>query len=98
MKQQIATGEPSEGVTRRDNFILCKGLAYAIETIEHLPDEWQEWSDKEDMIVLLRTLTADHEHCRLVARSHIERRGVKVVADQLELADRPTGQVLQGVF
>jgi len=36
-------------VTGRDGSIIVKALAYAIETIERLPEDEQEWSDNEDM-------------------------------------------------
>jgi hypothetical protein len=64
-------------ITSREHTILCKALAYAIETIEALPPQWQEWSDKEDMIKLLDTIAEHPEHYRICARGHIERRGVK---------------------
>jgi hypothetical protein len=52
-------------ITARDNFIIAKALAYAIEIIESLPQERQEQSDKEDMKRLLRTHSAT---TRLLAR------------------------------
>jgi hypothetical protein len=85
-------------ITGRDRLILCKALAYAIETIENLPDQWQEVSDKEDMIALLDALTKNAGHYRIGARSHIERRGVKVVAGHVDVADRETGTVVTGLF
>jgi hypothetical protein len=86
-------------ITGRDGFIICKALAYAIETIERLPEQWQEWSDKEDMKRLLDAITGGKpDFYRTVARSHIERRGVKVVAGQLDVADREEGGVVRGIF
>jgi hypothetical protein len=41
------------GVTGRDAYILAKALAYAIQTIEALPERWQEWSDCRDMQAIL---------------------------------------------
>jgi hypothetical protein len=38
-----------ESIIGRDGYIMAKALAYAITTIERLPDQWQEWSDCEDM-------------------------------------------------
>jgi hypothetical protein len=78
-----------KGVTGRDGYILCKALAYGIETIERLPECWQESGDKEDMVALLQEMTADDRLCRTLARSHIERRGVKIVDGQIQLADFP---------
>jgi hypothetical protein len=40
-------------ITGRDNYIIGSALAYAIECINRLPDEWQEKSDKDDMEKLL---------------------------------------------
>jgi hypothetical protein len=67
-----------EGVTGRDGMILCKALAYAITAIEHLPDRWQEWSDKEDMRMLLHAMTQQADYYFVGARSHLERRGCQV--------------------
>lgn len=41
-------------LTFRDCLVISKALGYAIVTIERLPFEWQENSDKEDMEGLLR--------------------------------------------
>jgi hypothetical protein len=43
----------------RDNFILAKALAYAIEAIESLPKNRQEWSDCQDMKAILVALFDD---------------------------------------
>jgi hypothetical protein len=48
------------GVTGRDAYILAKALAYAISIIDALPQERQEWSDREDMACLLDALGANH--------------------------------------
>jgi len=45
-----------ESVTGRDGYILCKALAYAINVIERLPETRQEWSDCQDMKLILATL------------------------------------------
>jgi hypothetical protein len=37
----------------RITLVTAKALAYAIKTIEALPKRWQEWSDKEDMKMIL---------------------------------------------
>jgi hypothetical protein len=42
-------------VTGRDNYIIFKALAYAIATIQSLPERYQEWSDMCDMCALLRS-------------------------------------------
>ena len=37
----------------RQVYVMAKALAYAIKTIEALPKRWQEFSDKEDMKIIL---------------------------------------------
>jgi hypothetical protein len=39
----------SDGITGRDELIIAKALAYAIVSIERLPEEWQATSDLNDM-------------------------------------------------
>ncbi len=66
----------SQNITGRDGYIMAQALAYAIEAIEHLPDDWQEWSDKEDMKSLLnarwKVIAKD---LRIGARGHLEQIG-----------------------
>ncbi len=38
-----------DSITGRDTYIIAKALAYAIKTIESLPERWQEHSDYLDM-------------------------------------------------
>jgi hypothetical protein len=38
-----------DSITGRDFYITAKAFAYAIETIESLPERWQEYSDCLDM-------------------------------------------------
>ncbi len=40
-------------MTTREIYVMAKALAYAIKTIESMPQRWQEWSDKEDMKIIL---------------------------------------------
>jgi hypothetical protein len=40
-------------MTVRETYVMAKALAYAIKTIEALPRRWQEYSDKEDMKLIL---------------------------------------------
>jgi hypothetical protein len=40
-------------VTGRDDYIMLQALAYAITAIEQRPERFQEWSNKEDMKLLL---------------------------------------------
>jgi hypothetical protein len=84
-----------DNVTGRDGYIARKALAYAIETISHLPERWQERSDLEDMVALLEATTPDSECLRIVARSHIERRGMQIVGGQLALVGRPTAEIIR---
>jgi hypothetical protein len=42
-----------KSITGRDGYIYKQALAYAIVAIELLPKERQEWSNKEDMKLLL---------------------------------------------
>lgn len=84
-----------DSITGRDGLVVCKALAYAIEAIGHLPKQWQEWSDREDMLKLLDVISnSDAERFRVGARSHFERRGVQVVADKLEVRDRDPAQIV----
>ncbi len=59
----------------RDRFILCNTLAYAILTIERLPKRQQEYSNKEDMKLLLEYMSGDFlgaQHWMDVARHHMD--------------------------
>jgi hypothetical protein len=40
-------------ITGRDSYIIGVALAYAIESIDRLPEEWQRESDRDDMEKLL---------------------------------------------
>jgi len=83
-----------KSITGRDGYILCKALAYAILCIERLPPRWQEFSDKEDMKVMLEYFANLHlgtEHFMLTAQAHITK---KVMAfnknvGKFELVDPP---------
>lgn len=37
----------------RGNLVIAKALAYAMHTIDQLPTEKQEWSDRQDMAFIL---------------------------------------------
>src|SRR5258708_4927157 len=80
----------TENITGRDDLIIAKALAYAIESINRLPDLWQEASDARDMERLLISLwgEAGARQVRTQARGHIERRGIVVKDGQLEVAPR----------
>jgi hypothetical protein len=84
----------------RDLYVLCKALAYAIETIEKLPPRWQEWSDKEDMKLLLDHMTSNpgigltSEYYHLIARSHIEHRPINMNDGNMTLGPRETADVV----
>ena len=84
-------------ITGRDSLIVAKALAYAIESIERLPQRWQEWSDKEDMVLLLDAVQGPKgaRRCRTLARSHLERCGLTVRSGDVELADRKPGTIVE---
>jgi hypothetical protein len=85
-----------KNVTGRDGYIVCKALAYAIAAIEHLPERWQEHSDKEDMRALLNAFARHRSQYFMTgAQAHLERRGVTAVDGQIALADRPAGDVVE---
>jgi hypothetical protein len=69
-----------------------------IGAIERLPEEWQEWSVKEDMTKLLNAISRHPDYYFVTARSHIERRGVAIKAGELTVADREPSGVVTGVF
>jgi hypothetical protein len=43
-------------ITGRDGHVIRKALAYAIASIDSLPERRQEFSDRSDMLVLLLAL------------------------------------------
>jgi len=60
-------------VTGRDAYLVLQAFAYAILTIEALPEVQQEWSNKEDMKTLLHAWSRGHSRDFLTcARRHIE--------------------------
>jgi hypothetical protein len=69
------TAVTADSVTGRDGSILVKALAYAIEAIDRLPQQWQEWSDQREMIALLNAMSDQPDFFRIGARGHLLRRG-----------------------
>lgn len=67
MRTATPTFSFMDGITGRDGYIIAKALAYAIETIERLPDEWQEFSDKEDMKMLFDGLVNNETAAEAIA-------------------------------
>jgi hypothetical protein len=65
-------------VTGRDNYIMMNALAYAIEAISRLPEQWQERSDQMDMIALLDAMSDEADFYRIGARGHLQCRGTTV--------------------
>lgn len=64
----------------RDRLILCNALAYAILTIERLPQQQQEWSNKEDMKLMLNYFASEFlgvVHFMDGARNHMDGVGFK---------------------
>ena len=89
----------AENVTGRDGYIICKALAYAIETIERLPEERQEKSDKSDMEKLFNHLARGDAdfilHMLDQARAHITGVGwLTQDSDGAWLVGRPDGNVV----
>ena len=79
----------SDGITGRDKLTIAKALAYAIVSIERLPEEWQATSDLNDMKTLFNTIGPKLAHALTIsARSHLERRGIDPDSQELKLADR----------
>jgi hypothetical protein len=61
-------------VTGRDNYIIAKALAYAIQAIDDLPTHWQEKGDQDDMKRLLEHMIASDDQLAEVqenARNHL---------------------------
>jgi len=78
-------------LTGRDDYIIIKALAFAIITIERLPERWQPWSDLQDMRKLLFALAGDYyaELCLTEAQGTIERRGIHLGPNgKIEVAPR----------
>jgi len=70
-------------VTGRDDLIIMQALAYAIECIEHLPEQWQARSNADDMKKLLdaRCNQKTSEFMRASARAAIEQKGLHELTD-----------------
>ena len=60
-------------VTGRDPYIVAKGLAYGYVIINAMPEKRQEWSDGEDMLLLLTALVGEtqRDHMLRTARCHL---------------------------
>jgi hypothetical protein len=97
---RAAESQACSSITGREGQILVKALAYAIEAIERLPPQWQEASDRRDMLALLTALVGGEwaDHWRTIARGHLERRGATAVAGQLVLAERDDPEIIRGVW
>jgi hypothetical protein len=81
------TAVAASSVTGRDRYIMMNALAYAIEAISRLPEQWQERSDQTDMIALLDAMTAEADFYRIGARGHLQQRGTTVKNGQLVVKD-----------
>jgi hypothetical protein len=80
-------GVAAGSVTGRDRYTMMNALAYAIEAISLLPEQWQERSNQKDMIALLDAMSGEADFYRIGARGHLQRRGVTVKNGQLVLKD-----------
>lgn len=56
----------------RGMLVIAKALAYAILTIEKLPPRWQEYSDKEDMKMILAEMSVFGPMAMDSAKHHLE--------------------------
>jgi hypothetical protein len=77
-------------ITGRDVYITAKALLYAIEAINALPPQHQEWSDLQDMKALLFRMIRDPDALitmRMDVLAHVRGCGVTVRGGYLELAD-----------
>jgi hypothetical protein len=81
------TAVAAGSVTGRDNYIMMNALAYAIEAISRLPEQWQERSDQKDMIALLDAMSDEADFYRIGARGHLQRRGTTMKNGQRVLND-----------
>jgi CelD/BcsL family acetyltransferase involved in cellulose biosynthesis len=76
-------------VTGRDGYILAQALAFAIEVIDRLPEEWRPRSNRDDMLRLLEAMQPKtHAALRVQARATLQRRGITAKDGRLELAAR----------
>jgi hypothetical protein len=48
-----------QDITGRDSYLITKALFYAIHFIDGLPEQYQAWSDRSDMIKILKTTLGD---------------------------------------
>lgn len=65
--------------TPRETYVSAVALAYAITIIESVPRQWQEWSDKEDMKVILHECYPEWEWLAFqTARRHLHGAGFDV--------------------
>jgi hypothetical protein len=78
-----------DGVTGRDGYVIQKALVYAIEAIESLPPEHQEWSDCQDMKCILKSVMSEGQiHCeRILALGHLRKCGYECRNDAPALKD-----------
>jgi hypothetical protein len=87
MTKQILTRTDMINPTApRERYVSAVALAYAVTIIESLPRRWQEWSDKEDMKVILHKCYPEWEWLALQsARRHLYDAGHNVPASELKV-------------
>jgi hypothetical protein len=70
---KTSTSSRRQSITGRDGYLVLQALAYAIEVIGAMPDQWQEWSNREDMKTLLAAWAEgwEAEHLREGVRHHL---------------------------
>jgi hypothetical protein len=89
-----AARHPPISLTGRDDYIMMKALAYAIEAIGRLPERWQEASDQKDMIELLNSTSNAPDFYRVGARGHLCQRGTTLKDGRLVVRDPEPGIVV----
>jgi hypothetical protein len=84
----------TNGITGRDDLILAKALAYALEALNRVPDEWQPGSDMLDMEALLAHHGGQFAATwRTEARAVLSRRQLTVENGEL-VVKAPDGAVI----
>jgi predicted RecB family nuclease len=84
----------TESLTGRDDAILMQALAYAIVTIDRLPRDRQEWSNREDMWALLTARVGLTEREQLL-KDVRQQMGVRMLLDPQTAPDDEYDEIVQ---
>jgi len=68
---------PDIDITDRDRFVIGKALLYAIKYIDSLPEHLREYSDRDDMVTLLKLISPG-----TVDRAKAHERGYNLVVEK----------------